>query len=76
MHPVVYHEVEPYPLAWGKWAVTLTRCASDGAEIDERAFYGGPIFDSEEAALRYGIAWVASRGGRVRKTLLRALSLD
>ena len=56
-------EIEPHELAGeheGKWALTLTRLSEF---TDEQAFHGGPIFDSEQDALRYGVKWVTSRGG-------------
>ncbi len=62
-------EIEPYQLAGGKWALTLTRLSEFGT--DEQPFHGGPTFDSEQDALLYGVKWVASRGGRVRNTLLQ-----
>jgi hypothetical protein len=44
-----------------------------GFGTDEQLFHGGPIFDSEQDALRYGVKWVTSRGGRVQMTVLQRL---
>jgi hypothetical protein len=74
-----FFEIEPYRLAGGhhgKWALTLTRVRVDEFGVDEQPFYGGPVFGSEKDALRYGVRWVTSRGGRVRETILRRLSHD
>jgi hypothetical protein len=69
-----FFEIEPYRLAGeheGKWAMTITLVRQDRLGIEEQPFYGAPIFDSERDALRYGVEWVASRGGGVRKTVLQ-----
>lgn len=71
-----FFEIEPYRLAGehaGKWAMTITLVRRDTLGIKEQPFYGAPIFDSERDALRYGVEWVASRGGRVRKMVLQRL---
>jgi hypothetical protein len=68
-------EIEPHQLAGaheGTWALTITRLSSLGT--DEHPFHGGPTFDSELAALRYGVRWVGSRGGRVRKTVVQRIA--
>jgi hypothetical protein len=67
-------EIEPYRLAGernGKWALTITRLNRFGT--DEQPFHGEPIFDSAQEALRYGVKWVSSRGGRVRRSVLQRL---
>ncbi len=74
-----FFEVEQYPLAdqhLGKWALTLTRVRVGEFGVDELPFHGGPVFESEKDALRFGVEWVASRGGRVRKTVLQRVSKD
>ena len=66
------YEIEPRPLAGehtGKWSLTITRLSNCGT--DEIPWYGGPIFDSERDALRYGVNWVESHGGLVRKAVLQ-----
>jgi hypothetical protein len=68
-------EIEPYQLGGaheGKWALTITRLSSFGT--DEQPFLGGPAFDSELDALRYGVQWVGSRGGRVRKAVVQRIA--
>jgi len=69
------YELEPYSLAGaqqGKWALTITRWDRPISGFSHQPFYGGPEFKSRGEALRYGIAWVAARGGMVRKRVLCA----
>jgi hypothetical protein len=72
------YEIEPYRLAGeheGKWAMTITRVRRDRDGIEEQPFCGGPTFDREQDALRYGVRWVAARGGRVRKSVLERVGV-
>ncbi len=72
-----FFEIEPYPLGGehaGKWAMTIIQVRQDQLGIETQPYYGGPMFESQEDALRYGIEWVAARGGQVRKSLLDRLS--
>jgi hypothetical protein len=72
LHIMDMYELQPYRLAGehvGKWALTIMRLSSVG--IDEQPFHGGPIFESKEDALRYGVSCVRSRGGAVRRTVLQ-----
>ena len=62
---------EAYRLAGehkGKWGMTVTLLSKFG--IDEQPFHCQRFFDSEQDALRHGVKWVASRRGRVPKTVL------
>jgi len=73
-----FFEIGPYPLGGeheGKWAMTITQLRRDAFGIEEQPFHGGPIFDTEEEALRYGVKWVAARGGRVRESVLERLGI-
>jgi len=71
-----FFELEPYLLAGGrkgKWAMRITQIRQDSLGIEEQPFFGGPTFDSELDALRYGVQWVASRGGQVRKSVMERI---
>jgi hypothetical protein len=69
------YDLDAYRLAGvhaGKWALTITLVTRDASGHSELPFHGGPEFGSEVEALRYGVAWVAARGGMVRRSILQA----
>ncbi|MGO8802539.1 hypothetical protein [Candidatus Binatus sp.] len=73
----MFYEIQPYRLGGehkDKWALTITRCMTDSSGMTEQPLYGGPIFDGELDALKYGVGWVARHHGRVRKSVLAAIA--
>jgi hypothetical protein len=56
------YDLNPYPLASGRWALTITQITHDRFGVSELPFYSLPEFESEAEALSYG-EFIATKGG-------------